>query len=102
MAWRHDDGPFAGMALTRSKSVADSWIANGWTVTPLFPTPPAPAVSDGLKRAVTFYEQVKREKTPVETGAWKDAVNWVLEEACRSTMLALEQGNGGHDGKISD
>ncbi|EJD6706991.1 hypothetical protein M0K91_RS13575 [Serratia marcescens] len=48
----------------------------------------ASAVPDGLKRAVTFYEQVKREKTPVETGAWKDAVNWVLEEACRTAMLA--------------
>lgn len=49
--------------------------------------PPAPAVPDGLKRAVTFYEQVKRENTPVETGVWKDAVNWVLEEACRAAML---------------
>ncbi|MGQ5881410.1 hypothetical protein ACUNHH_19685 [Serratia sp. IR-2025] len=49
--------------------------------------PPAPAVPDGLKRAVTFYEQVKRENTHVETGVWKDAVNWVLEEACRAAML---------------
>lgn len=44
VAWRHDNGPFAGMALTRSKSVADSWTANGWTVTPLYTAPPAPAV----------------------------------------------------------
>lgn len=55
--------------------------------TKLYTAPPAPAVPDGLKRAVTFYEQVKRENTPIETGAWKDAVNWVLEEACRAAML---------------
>ncbi|MGP2884706.1 DUF551 domain-containing protein [Serratia marcescens] len=42
VAWRHDDGPFAGIAITRSKSVADSWIAKGWTVTPLYTAPPAP------------------------------------------------------------
>ncbi|WP_376752552.1 hypothetical protein [Cronobacter malonaticus] len=47
----------------------------------------APVVPDGLKRAVEFYEQVKRENTPAETGAWKDAVNWVLDEACREAML---------------
>ncbi|MEL5372164.1 hypothetical protein PTR52_24410, partial [Serratia nevei] len=44
VAWRHDDGPFAGIAITRAKSVADSWIAKGWTVTPLYTAPPAPAV----------------------------------------------------------
>jgi len=44
VAWRHDNGPFAGMAITRAKSVADSWIAKGWTVTPLYTAPPAPAV----------------------------------------------------------
>jgi hypothetical protein len=43
VAWRHDDGPFAGIAITRAKSVADSWIAKGWTVTPLYTAPPAPA-----------------------------------------------------------
>ncbi len=46
MAWRHDDGPFAGIAITRAKSVADSWIAKGWAVTPLYTAPPAPAVPD--------------------------------------------------------
>ncbi|MBB7083610.1 ead/Ea22-like family protein [Escherichia coli] len=39
---------------------------------------------EGLIKAVRFYEQVKREKTPVETGAWKDAVDWVLKEACQA------------------
>ncbi|MFJ1349761.1 hypothetical protein ACU4EZ_25755 [Klebsiella pneumoniae] len=47
-----------------------------------------PVVPDGLVKAVEFYEQVKRENPPVETGAWKDAVDWVLKEACRTAMLA--------------
>ncbi|HEJ7283105.1 TPA: hypothetical protein SMF87_004557 [Serratia marcescens] len=42
VAWRHDNGPFAGMAITQAKSVADSWIAKGWKVTPLYAVPPAP------------------------------------------------------------
>ncbi|HFZ0272756.1 TPA: hypothetical protein ACIJNH_004878 [Klebsiella pneumoniae] len=46
-----------------------------------------PVVPDGLVKAVEFYEQVKRENPPVETGAWKDAVDWVLNEACRAAML---------------
>lgn len=48
---------------------------------------PAPAVPDGLIKAVEFYEQVKRENPPVETGAWKDAVDWVLKEASRVAMV---------------
>ena len=46
--------------------------------------------SDGLVRAVRFYEQVKRENPPVETGAWKDAVDWVLKEACQSVNIGIE------------
>ncbi|SMG72974.1 Uncharacterised protein [Klebsiella quasipneumoniae] len=42
----------------------------------------APVVPDALIKAVDFYEQVKRENPSVETGAWKDAVEWVLKEAC--------------------
>ena len=42
---------------------------------------PSPVVPEGLIKAVRFYEQVKRENPPVETGAWKDAVDWVLKEA---------------------
>ena len=40
-----------------------------------------PVTLEGLVKAVRFYEQVKRENPPVETGAWKDAVDWVLKEA---------------------
>lgn len=45
------------------------------------------AAPDGLVKAVRFYEQVKRENPPVETGAWKDAVDWVLKEACCAVIL---------------
>ena len=47
----------------------------------LFTAPPVPLTPEGLIKAVRFYEQVKRENPPVETGAWKDAVDWVLKEA---------------------
>lgn len=46
-----------------------------------YSTTPASLLPDGLIRAVHFYEQVKRENPPVETGAWKDAIDWVLKEA---------------------
>lgn len=66
--------------------------ADMYRVIPLYTAPPAPvSVPDGLKQAVEFYEQVKQEDIPVETGAWKDAVNWVLEEACRAAMLQANQ-----------
>ncbi|HGB1823116.1 TPA: DUF551 domain-containing protein [Salmonella enterica subsp. enterica serovar Bahrenfeld] len=66
--------------------------ADMYRVIPLYTAPPAPvSVPDGLKQAVEFYEQAKQENIPVETGAWKDAVNWVLEEACRATMLQANQ-----------
>lgn len=63
VAWRHDDGPFASGALTRSKSVAESWIGKGWKVTPLYTAPPAPVVPadvdpsfDAMMRALdAFY-----------------------------------------------
>lgn len=53
----------------------------------LFTAPPVPLTSEGLVKAVRFYEQVKRENPPVETGAWKDAVDWVLKEACSAVIL---------------
>lgn len=59
-------------------------------VTPLYRHAQQPVALDGLIKAVEFYEQVKRENPPVETGAWKDAVDWVLKEACRAARL-----NGG-------
>ncbi|EFF0663130.1 hypothetical protein ABGL54_002303 [Escherichia coli] len=57
---------------------------------PLFATPPVPVVSEGLVKAVRFYEQVKRENPPVETGAWKDAVDWVLKEACKAVNIGIK------------
>lgn len=36
VAWRHNDGPFAGMAITRSENVANDWIARGWDVSALY------------------------------------------------------------------
>ena len=53
----------------------------------LFTAPPVPLTPEGLIKAVRFYEQVKRENPPVETGAWKDAVDWVLKEACCAVIL---------------
>ena len=53
----------------------------------LYTTPPAPLLPDGLVKAVRFYEQVKRENPPVETGAWKDAVDWVLKEALQAVSM---------------
>lgn len=53
----------------------------------LFTAPPVPVKSEGLVKAVRFYEQVKRENPPVETGTWKDAVDWVLKEACCAVIL---------------
>ncbi|MCG0527091.1 hypothetical protein, partial [Escherichia coli] len=53
----------------------------------LFIGPPVPVTSEGLVKAVRFYEQVKRENPPVETGVWKDAVDWVLKEACCAVIL---------------
>lgn len=47
---------------------------------------PASVVPDALIKAVDFYKQVKREIPPVETGAWKDAVEWVLKEACQAVI----------------
>lgn len=68
------------------KYLYDEALDRGIRCRVLYTAPPAPVVTDGLKRAVEFYEQVKRENTPAETGAWKDAINWVLDEACRAAM----------------
>ncbi|EGH3020212.1 ead/Ea22-like family protein [Salmonella enterica] len=51
---------------------------------------PSPVVPEGLVKAVRFYEQVKRENPPVETGAWKDAVDWVLKEACQAVNTGIK------------
>lgn len=51
---------------------------------------PSPVVPEGLIKAVRFYEQVKNENPPVGTGAWKDAVDWVLEEACQAVNTDIK------------
>ncbi|HFU3671526.1 TPA: ead/Ea22-like family protein [Escherichia coli] len=51
---------------------------------------PSPVVPEGLIKAVRFYEQVKRENPPAETGAWKDAVDWVLKEACQAVNIGIK------------
>ncbi|EOW1855727.1 hypothetical protein ACN0O4_003815 [Escherichia albertii] len=56
----------------------------------LFAAPPVPVTSEGLVKAVRFYEQVKRENPPVETGAWKDAIDWVLKEACQVVNTGIK------------
>ena len=53
----------------------------------LYTAPPVPVVPEGLVKAVRFYEQVKCENPPAETGAWKDAVDWVLKEACQAVNI---------------
>ncbi|GDH85582.1 TPA: hypothetical protein ACHGDM_005512 [Escherichia coli] len=56
----------------------------------LYTASPVPVVPEGLVKAVCFYEQVKRENPPVETGAWKDAVDWVLKEACQTINIRIK------------
>ena len=59
---------------------------------PLCAAPPVLVVPEGLVKAVRFYEQVKCENPPAETGAWKDAVDWVLEEACQAVNIGIKGG----------
>jgi len=108
VAWRHDNGPFAGMAITRAKSVADSWIAKGWTVTPLYTAPPAPAVPVEIRnayRAEGLAEVLKdaREYAPLTAEQWGTLVkNWHQTfiglsgdaNACRAAMLAQPVSGG--------
>ncbi|EPS7282514.1 hypothetical protein ACVHJW_003502 [Escherichia coli] len=56
----------------------------------LFTAPPVPLTPEGLIKAVRFYEQVKCENPPAETGAWKDAVDWVLKEACQAVNIGIK------------
>ena len=65
----------------------------------LYTVPQVSAVPDGLVKAVRFYEQVKHENPPVETGAWKDAVDWVLKEACLAVNTGIK---GENDTGIKD
>ena len=89
--------------VSTSKAVVDAWVEEWnqvdrtpgeplYKTVPLYhhPALPASVVPEGLVKAVRFYEQVKRENPPVETVAWKDAVEWVIEEAC----LAVKASSG--------
>ncbi|EFN1032980.1 ead/Ea22-like family protein, partial [Escherichia coli] len=51
---------------------------------------PVPVVPEGLVKAVRFYDQVKHTNPPVETGAWKDAIDWVLKEACLAVNIGIK------------
>lgn len=54
----------------------------------LYNLPPAIAApTRGLVNAVRFYDQVKHTNPPVETGAWKDAIEWVLKEAYQAVNI---------------
>ncbi|EHK3483857.1 TPA: hypothetical protein PJG77_004547 [Escherichia coli] len=65
------------------------WPIDNGTIE-VYATPTAPVVPEGLVKAVRFYEQVKRENPPVETGAWKDAVDWVLKEVCKAVNTGIK------------
>ncbi|EFJ2997849.1 hypothetical protein [Escherichia coli] len=95
--------------VSTSKAVVDAWVeewnqVDGSPGEPLYKTMPlyalpAPVVPEGLVKAVRFYEQVKNENPPVGTGAWKDAVDWVLEEACLAVITGIK---GENDTGIKD
>ncbi|EFH7981081.1 hypothetical protein D9F19_25330 [Escherichia coli] len=99
MAWRYR---YVKKGITDSQG--ESWVGD-WKYVPtkedcndrpnyeiqaLFTAPPVPLTPEGLIKAVRFYEQVKRENPPVETGAWKDAVDWVLKEACQAVNIGIK------------
>ncbi|EHK7112696.1 hypothetical protein H3436_003576 [Escherichia coli] len=99
MAWRYR---YVKKGITDSQG--EPWVGD-WKYVPtkedcndrpnyeiqaLFTAPPEPLTPEGLIKAVRFYEQVKRENPPVETGAWKDAVDWVLKEACQAVNIGIK------------
>ncbi|EKR0734402.1 hypothetical protein P7V22_004257 [Salmonella enterica] len=99
MAWRYR---YVKKGITDSQG--EPWVGD-WKYVPtkedcndrpnyeiqaLFTAPPVPLTPERLIKAVRFYEQVKRENPPVETGAWKDAVDWVLKEACQAVNIGIK------------
>ncbi|HBA4740280.1 TPA: hypothetical protein J8091_003372 [Escherichia coli] len=80
-------GYYRAEHLVFAESSVKQW---GGRVVPLYTAPPVPLTPEGLIKAVRFYEQVKRENPPVETGAWKDAVDWVLKEACQAVNIGTK------------
>lgn len=95
VAWRHDDRPFAGIAITRAKSVAEKWIANGWKVTPLYTAPPVPvSVPDKIEPTVEAIKRVLPTSNPDEYAACIGADMW---NACRAAMLQGAEPVSNHD-----
>lgn len=64
----------------------------GYEIQALYVAQSAPVVPEELVKAVRFYEQVKRENPPVETGVWKDAIDWILKEACLVVNTGIKGG----------
>ncbi len=99
MAWRYR---YVKKGITDSQG--EPWVGD-WKYVPtkedcndrpnyeiqaLFTAPLVPLTPEGLIKAVRFYEQVKCENPPAETGAWKDAVDWVLKEACQAVNIGIK------------
>lgn len=83
VAWRHDNGPFARIAITHSQKVADHWVGLGWDVTPLYEAQPAPTIPNTVPKSVfdVIYEECEGF---VECSADPQRI-W---DACRAAMLA--------------
>ncbi|EMQ3540037.1 DUF551 domain-containing protein [Escherichia coli O83:H42] len=107
MAWRYR---YVKKGITDSQG--EPWVGD-WKYVPtkedcndrpnyeiqaLFTAPPVPLTPEGLIKAVRFYEQVKRENPPVETGAWKDAMLHGAEPASNHEELPLDYLQGQKDG----
>lgn len=87
VAWRHDNGLFAGIAITRSKDVADRWLAQGWAITPLFEAPPAPIMPKTVPRSV--FDVIYAECNGFVDC---DADPQTIWDACCAAMLAAASG----------
>ncbi|WP_332829716.1 hypothetical protein [Escherichia coli] len=55
----------------------------------LFTAPPVPLTPEGLIKAVRFYDRLS-VKSASRTGAWKDAVDWLLKEACQAVNIRIK------------
>ncbi|EIX1533331.1 DUF551 domain-containing protein [Cronobacter sakazakii] len=91
VAWRNDEGPFA---VTRFKSVAETWMAKGWKITPLYTAPPAPVVADALEHLrsiVADPRALPRRKEWISGQQYSyvllENVEAMVDEACCAAML---------------
>ena len=89
VAWRYRYVK-KGVTDSQGEPWVGDWNRPSYEIQALFTAPPVPVTSEGLVKAVRFYEQVKRENPPVETGAWKDAIDWVLKEACQVVNTGIK------------